>query len=258
MTLPKYSKYAVLLILLLAFGCKGTKSVVSNGELNSNLSTKQLLKNSTKNNAKFKTLAARLKIAVTQKDNSQSYTVSMRMEKDKAIWMSKLGIVKALITPNRVAFYNKLDNTYFDGDFSYLSDLLGTDLDFEKVQNMLLGEALYELNDKDYKLSTHENSYLLQPKQQNQLFEIFFLMNPSHFKMDSQQIEQRSESRFLQIDYLNYQTVGTQILPQETKIIAIENLDQTTIELELKNVELNKSLRFPFTIPSGYDEIELK
>lgn len=256
-TLLKNYKYIVVLITLFTLSCKGTKSVVSNGELNPNLTLKQGLKNNKKNKADFKTLAARLKIAVSQKENTQSYTVSMRMEKDKAIWMSKLGIVKALITPNRVAFYNKLDNTYFDGDFSYLSKLLGTDLDFEKVQNMILGEPLYSLNTRNYKLSTHEKSYLVQPKEQNSLFEIFFLMNPSHFKMDSQQIQQQKESRFLEIDYLNYQTVDQQIFPQETKIIAIENLDQTVIELELKNVELDKDLRFPFKIPSGYDQIEL-
>ena len=32
--------------------------------------------------------------------------------------------------------YNKLDNTYFDGDYGYLSDMLGTELDFKKLQNL--------------------------------------------------------------------------------------------------------------------------
>ena len=62
----------------------------------------------------------------------------MRMEKDQKILImsTPISVVKALITPEKVSFYNKLDNTYFEGDFKYLSDLLGTDLDFEKVQNL--------------------------------------------------------------------------------------------------------------------------
>ena len=68
-------------------------------------------------------------------------------------------VVKAIITPNRVAFYNKLDGTYFDGDFTYLSDLLRTELDFYKVQALLLGEPVFKPNTKEYKASVFEKSY---------------------------------------------------------------------------------------------------
>jgi hypothetical protein len=36
----------------------------------------------------------------------------------------------------------KIKGTYFEGDFSALSQWLGTDLDYNKIQNMLLGEPL--------------------------------------------------------------------------------------------------------------------
>jgi hypothetical protein len=47
-------------------------------------------------------------------------------------------MAKASITPTSVSYYG----TYFEGDFSALSQWLGTDLDYNKIQNMLLGEAL--------------------------------------------------------------------------------------------------------------------
>ena len=57
------------------------------------------------------------------------------MEKDKVIWLSApLGIARMMITPDQVAFYNKRDNTYFDGDYSLLSDFVGFDLDFLKFR----------------------------------------------------------------------------------------------------------------------------
>jgi len=248
-----------LLFSFLIVGCKTVKIVSSDGELSSNLSAKQLIKKNAKNIADFKTLTARVKASYSRKDESKGTTISLRMEKDKTIWMSApFSMAKVLITPEKVSFYNKLDNTFFDGDFELLSDFVGTELDFNKVQNILLGEALYNLKKDDYVASTHEKSYLLQPKNQQELFEIFYLLNPSHFKMDSQQFTQHQENRHLQIDYKNYQEVDKQTLPQNVKIIALESYDETIIDMEYKSVALNENIRFPFRIPSGYKEIEIK
>ena len=106
------------------------------------------------------------------------------------------GVAKALITPNRVAFYDKWNNQYFDGDYTILSDLLGIELDFEKVQNLMLGESLFNLKKNNYKASTNEASYVLEPKRQNALLELFLLLNPAHFKMDSQQLFQPLKNVF--------------------------------------------------------------
>ena len=38
---------------------------------------------------------------------------------------------KVKITPDRVQMYNKIDKTYFDGDFSLIKQLLGVDLIFQ-------------------------------------------------------------------------------------------------------------------------------
>lgn len=242
-------------LLLFVFACKPAK-VSGDGLLNTKISTKQVIKNSNKSKSKFKTLSGRIKIELQEENKSQSYSLSMRMEKDKTIWMSKLGIVKAIITPNRVAFYNKLDNTYFDGDFAFLSDFLGTELDFYKVQNLLLGEPLFELNEKAYEASVYEKSYLLAPKKQRELFELFLLFNPSHFKMDSQQITQDKEGRHLEVNYKTYQNIEDEVLPETINVNALEQGESLIINLGLKNIELNKKMNFPFKIPSGFTAIE--
>ena len=200
-----------------------------------------------------------MKIEYAQGEMSQSHSINLRMEKDKTIWLSAtLGIVRAKITPTKVSFYNKLDNTYFDGDFSLISDLLGTELDFEKVQNMILGEALFNLEDNNYSSDVHEKSYVLQPKRQNELLEIFLLFNPGHFKMDSQQLWQNLKHRMLQIDYKSYQEIDKQILPQNIKITATEENLATIINMEFKSITLDGELRFPFRIPSGFEEIVIR
>ncbi|APY11035.1 deoxyuridine 5'-triphosphate nucleotidohydrolase [Seonamhaeicola sp. S2-3] len=251
------SQVIIVLFALVMFSCKSAKTV-TRGEANYNLSSKQLIKENLKKSPDYKTLKSTLKITYDDGKTSQSHSVSFRAKKDEAIWMSAtFSVVKALITPEKVSFYNKLDNTYFDGDYNYLSDLLGTELDFQKVQNLLLGDAIFNLKDGNYKVSVDDGTYILQPKKQRELFEIFFLLDPALFKVKSQQISQPEEFRHLQIDYLSHQEVDKQILPEKVKVIAVEENQELIIGLEFKNVTLNEDLRFPFKIPSGYKEIKL-
>lgn len=254
----RYLIAVIFISFVLASSCKSTKILRSSAG-NLNLSTKQLIKENTKKTATFKTLSARVKLDIYQGEKLNGYTVNMRMEKDQKILLmsTPISVVKALITPEKVSFYNKLDNTYFEGDFKYLSDLLGTELDFQKVQNLLLGEALFGLKENAFDVSVNEKEYVLQPKKQKALFELFYLINPSHFKITSQQISQPQEQRHLQIDYKSFQEVDRQILPQQIKVIAVESAEEMIIEMEFKAVSLNEDLRFPFKIPSGLKEIKL-
>ncbi|MGB3605662.1 DUF4292 domain-containing protein [Psychroserpens sp.] len=246
------------LVIVMVSACSSSRRVLSNGEIDQKLSAKQLIKENAKRDAAFKTLQAKVKIDIIQDLKEASYSVNLRMEKDKTIWISAtLGLARAMITPDRVQFYDKINNQYFDGNYQLLSDLLGIDLDYNKVQNLLIGEPLFNLKESNYTVSTNEKSYILQPKDQSSLLELFLLFNPSHFKMDSQQLSQPLKRRILQIDYLNYQDVEKEILPQNIKIIAVEDAEELNINLEYKSVSVNEELRFPFNIPSGFEEIIL-
>ena len=250
--------YFLFLIILLAVGCRSTKTITSNAEVKANMTAKELIRENQNQNTRFKTLQAKVKIDYTQDQKSQGYTVNLRMAKGKIIWINAtLGLARVMITPDKVRFYDKVNNQYFDGDYALLSDLLGIDLDYNKVENLLLGEAIYNLKADNYSISTHENSYVLQPKEQKDLLELFFLLNPSHFKMDSQQLFQPTKRRILEIDYKSYQKVSKQILPENLKIIAVEDTEEVSIEMEYRSVSLNEELRFPFSIPLGFKEIRI-
>lgn len=255
----KILKILILVFGFVLYGCKSANRVSNNGNLSNTLTSQQLIKKHQNKEVQFKTLQSKVKVEYIQGERSQSHTINLRIEKDNVIWMSStLSIVRVKITPKKVSYYNKLDNTYFDGDFALISDFLGTDLNFDNVQNLLFGEALFNLDNQSYDADVHEGSYVLFPKDQSTLYEIFFLLNPSHYKMDSQQLSQPLEQRMLQIDYKNYQEVEKQILPENIKVIALEANEETIVNMEFRSVSLNNELRFPFRIPSGFDEIRIK
>jgi len=244
-------------ILLMISSCK-SKKIVSDGTLDSDISAKNLIRTHYQNELKFKTLRGKVRIDYSDGTDEQSVSVSLRIKKDEAIWMSApLGIVKAYITPDRVSFYNKLENNYFDGDFSYLSQLLGTELDFKKVQNLLLGEALFDLRKAKYNVSVSGDNYLLKPKQTIELFKILFEIEPKNYKMASQQLSQPAQKRLLDIKYKNYQKINKWILPNEILILATEETRRNTIALEYRNMQFDEPVGFPYKIPKGYDEIVL-
>ncbi|WP_179344673.1 DUF4292 domain-containing protein [Winogradskyella ursingii] len=253
----KFIRFSVLILVISSvFSCNSAKSVIASGEASEKLTAKQVIKEHSRIEANFKTMQSRVKIDLIDGDKEQGYTFSYRMEKDKVIWLSApLGLARMMITPEKVKFYNKSDNTYFDGNYKLLSDFVGIELDFFKVQNILLGQAIFDLKEEPHLVSVHQNSYALQPKEQNVLLELFYLINPSHFKMDSLQMQQQSEKRFLQVDYSSYQNVDKQILPQNIQISAVEDSEQVMVKMEFKSVTLNEEVRFPFNIPSGYKEI---
>ena len=255
----KFRQWFILagIFALLSLGCKSTKPVTDAG-LDGNLSVRNIIRNHYKNELQFETLRGRIRIDYNDGRSIQSLGVSFRMQRNKAIWISApLGVVKAYITPERVSFYNKLEQEYFDGDFVYLSRIVGTELDFQKVQNILFGQALFDLRAGDYQALLDEQFYKLQPEKTQDFFETLFQIEPRHFKLASQQVSQPWKKRLLQIRYLKYKEVENNIIPSEIGITAIDTDERTQIGIEYRNLELNKPLNFPYRIPKGYDEIVL-
>lgn len=253
-------RIAVLLMLsLFVVSCGSRKG------LNKKIATRgaeavSVIQKHYKNEADFKTASGKLRAVYQDEDKTQSVTLSFRMQKDEAIWMSAsiLGfpVAKAYITPTRVSYYEKVSQTYFDGDFSLVSDLLGTPLDFQKLQNLLIGQAIYDLRDEEYDFTTSPKGY--QFVADDSMIKKMFLLDPSTFKAQAQQLVQDGENRSLTVTYSDYQNVEGYIFPDKIKIIASEGATNTNIELTYRSVEFNHEVSFPFEIPSGYEEISLK
>ena len=253
-----FSKYTLLVLgLFFLSSCKSAKSIVSSDVASESVSAKQLINTYQSKLTDFNTLKGRISIDYERGKDKKSVGLDIRMEKDKHIWMSALfGVGKVLITPDKVAFYNRWDKEYFDGDFSYLSNLLGTEIDFEKLQNILLGQTIYDLKKQSHKISVADNSYVLTPKRQNSLFDLEYKVNPSYFKLDELSVIQKLENRDLNVKYNAYQNLENLVMPKLISILANDGGDLIKINLEYKSLRLNEKLRFPFQIPSGYKEFK--
>ncbi|PID69396.1 MAG: deoxyuridine 5'-triphosphate nucleotidohydrolase [Flavobacteriales bacterium] len=240
--------------------CKAKKVAGSANDMD--LTAKKVIRNYQTNQFDKNTINAKLRLKYSGKNSLPNVSASLRLEKDKAIWVSvsKLGfqVAKILITPEEISFYEKINRTYFTGSFTDLSRWLGADLDFKKVQNLLVGEALYDLKKEKFDVQTVNKNYLLTPVNPHPLYAILFYINPVNFKVNSQQITEKADRKSLVINYNDYQSIDNQIFPKIIAIIANDNKYVTKIDVDYKSVEFDKKLSFPFKIPKNYDRVELK
>lgn len=257
----KYYIKLVILLLLILTSCNTQKKAVTAGHLEK-ISTKNLINNHYHHHFKHQTIDAKINAKYSDQNTTTTVNIKLRLEKDKTIWMSatKFGIplAKVKITPTYFSYYEKLNKTYFEGDFVLLSKWLGAELDYDKVQNILLGQAVLDLKKGRYNSKVIKNTYELSPKRNNELFGILFFMNPENFKMDRQEIRNPKKQQLLSVSYQNYKNISGEQFPENINIRAIDSLKLTTINLEYKSVEFNKELTFPFSIPGDYKEIKLK
>jgi len=246
-----FCTYGALILVVLFTSCKAKKAALE-GTIDASLSTRKIIQNHYNRALEFQTMSGKVKIDYQEGGSNQGVTLSLRMKKDEAIWVSApLGIFKAYITPERVSFYNKLEGEYFDGNFAYLSDLLGYEMDFGKVQNVLIGNTVLDLRDGKYASTIEEQGYFLRPKQQKELFKILFSLEPQNFRVKSQQISQPERNRFLKMDY-GYQNIESKIAPSMVKIEAVNEEGVRSIGLDFRNIEFDRKLNFPYKIPKGF------
>lgn len=209
----------------------------------------------------YETMAGRMQLAYETEGSGQRVSVNYRMKKDEVIWAkaSILGITiaKVNITPTSVSYYETIGRTYFDGDFSLLSDWLGTSIDFQQAQNLLLGQSIFLLDPSQYTSDLFNNTFKIQPKKQPQNFIHSLFLNPENFKMVSTSVSQPKLDRFLSVHYGDYQKIDGQFFPTKISIVSTQDKEQTKIEINYRKIDLNVDINFPFEIPTGYEQIKL-
>lgn len=259
-------KKYIALVLLTAFmvSCKSKAVAVQNNNETKEVITKEDKKAIDKhydNKLDFSTLYIKASAKYADEKQSQNVTADIRIEKDKQILISVrfLGITmaKALITPTTVSYYEKINSSYYEGDFTSLSKWLGTELDYSKVQNLLVGEALDDLRKGKYTQTIVENLFKLEDQKEANIKKAFFL-DADKYLVQKEEISQPSENRLLQISYGDSKVFNQGTLPTSIEINAIQPKGKTNINLNYNNISFNEELSFPYSVPSGYKKVIIK
>ena len=251
-------KHIVLLLLGFLVSCSAKKAVIAEKPANNKLSAEKIIENHYKNKLNFNTLYIKSSVSYRDPDQSQNVTAEIKIKKDEIILVSIriLGITmaKALITPEKVQYYEKFYSSYFDGNYSALSKLLGTELDFQKVQNLLLGQAFDNLKTGKYNFTLEENSYKLESISNTNISKKFYLSS-DNYSIKKEEISQPALERMLQVVYPARKSAEEYNLPAGIAIEANQKSEKTTININYNSISFNEELSFPYSVPNSYERI---
>ena len=150
----------ILLLLSILFVISGCKPGEVTGDGNKEKTEKLVLKKMLENDFDFNWFSAKIKANYQGVDESMTVTLQVKIEKDKAIWISgqKFGLegVRLLIEQDSIRVLNRLERTYMVTDFSYIADKFNLPANFTAVQDFLVGNALKMGKNAVYNLKEDE------------------------------------------------------------------------------------------------------
>lgn len=249
----------IALVCVAVTSCKTQQkaAVVTEQAADETKSRSEIIEGHYKNKRDFTTLSINANARYKDKKQTHNLTADIRIKKDEMILVSikffGITMAKAQITPDKVSYYEKINGTYFEGSYLTLSKWLGADLDFNKVQNMLTGEALDDLTKGSYKENIEGGKYKLTSKEKS--FTKEFLFEGANYLLKQQIIAQGGNSpRSLEIMYPAHKEYTNGILPAQVNIEAVQQ-DKVNINIEYTSVKFNEALTFPYSVPEGFEQI---
>lgn len=257
------NKYLALLAIVFMVSCK-PKAIVTSATVTEpvdEMKVAKIIDNHYSNKSDFSTLYIKANARYADDKQAQNVTAEIKIKKDQQILVSirfiGITMAKASITPTSVSYYEKIKGTYFEGDFSALSQWLGTDLDYSKIQNMLVGEALDDLNKGKYTKILLDNLYRLDDANNGNTQKSYYF-NPNDFSVNKQEVIQKAENRTIQIAYPERVAYKEANLPFSIEIKTAQPKGKSEINLNYNSVSFNEELSFPYSVPDGYKRIIIK
>lgn len=132
---------------------------------------------------------------------------------------------------------------------------MGTDLDFQKLQNLLIGKAIDDLSKGQYVTKIDNDLYQLTEKNKTNTSKEFYF-EAANFLIKKAVIAQKNENRKLEIQYPSHGKRNGMFLPNEISINAQQE-KEVKIDLIYKNITFDEKLSYSFSIPDGFEEVTI-
>ena len=264
--------FSFLLVLIILASCSSQRKIIKAPIKEEG--AEYLFKKLKERELQYNWLTAKFSAEYKNKGQSNSFNGQIRIRKDSVIWLSfspALGIevFRMMLTQDSVKFINRMNNSFFAGDYNYVNRYLNTNIDFDILQSFLTGNDLsfYEsgkfragLDNNFYKLATAERMKLkkfIRNSQENLRVLIQNIwIDPESFKITRADVKEIREPNIkLEARYSSFEKIEDQLFPKEMSfdISADNNLSVT---VSFNKITINTTQAFPFKIPQSYHPVK--
>ncbi|OFY11213.1 MAG: hypothetical protein A2W93_08635 [Bacteroidetes bacterium GWF2_43_63] len=222
----------------------------------------------------FRTMNIKFQAKVESEKTNLSFGGSMRIIKDRTIWLSLSAVIgieafRVSITPDSVKMINRLNKTYFKGDYQLINDLLKTPFDFDMLQALVTGNdfSYYENNifkvgedAKTYKIATPGRkklkNYVANQSDMDRVLVQDLWIAPDNFKIVRQQIKEISkENSKLVVDYSAFVAFDDQFLAHQIDV-NVEADQKMKVIIDFEKVSVDEEITVPFMIPESFSSMD--
>jgi len=262
--------FSFLLVLIILASCSSQRKIIKAPIKEEG--AEYLFKKLKERELQYNWLTAKFSAEYKNKGQSNSFNGQIRIRKDSVIWLTfspALGIevFRMMLTQDSVKFINRMNNSFFAGDYNYVNRYLHTNIDFDILQSFLTGNDLsfYEngkfragLDNNFYKLATANRTKLKKFIRNNQENLRVLIQNiwidPESFKITRADVKEIREPNIkLEARYSSFEKIGDQLFPKEMSFdISADN--DLSVTVSFNKITINTDQAFPFKIPQSYHQ----
>ena len=204
----------------------------------------------------FTTFSSKVKVDYKDdKNRSLDFNAFVRMKKDSAIWVSIIAALnieayRVIITPDSITIMDKINRTIQHKPLSYLQAITQVPFDYATLEDLIIGNPVYldktvfAYADQGEKISLSTlgiqfKHYITVAKNDLQIL---------FSKLDDVDL---ARNRTANLAYAAYMPAGKWMF-SNARSISLSEKNKLDIALEFKQVEFDKPMSFPFSIPKNY------
>ena len=256
------------------------------------VSTGRLLKKVEQNAIDYDYLTIRrVNCRFSDSETNTNFRVRLKALKDKKILVSiskiNIPVGRVLLTPDSVIYVNYIDRNYFVDDYTFLSDFLNIDLDFESIQSILSNNAFSYRNDqrnKDFRTfetTVEEGLYLLQSEKQRKLQKLVeeenevrlrrrlkqfdedalifqkMYFNPQNFALTRLIINDLKNSWTLLMNFSDFEKVNKHDYPGAIEMSMVSPQETIRLNIRMNGFSTDKIDEISLRIPEKYEQISV-
>jgi len=247
-------------LLLVVSACSSRRAVNTSAGLAKELSKKEttaLVESIDNSRITYQTFNTKARTKLNVDNKSFNATLNIRIKNKEVIWISAnafLGIEAAriMITPDRIQIINRLQSTYVDRPFSYVYEFASTELTFEDLENLFVGNTptFYENPESQYLIAA--NNYQITGTTPTLGYEI--QLNQA-FNLLSTLLTESTRGQNLSFLYESYQNIGEISVPGGVTIDLRAPKTKLNATMTYEDISFNQELSFPFQVPERYKKI---
>jgi hypothetical protein len=217
-------------------------------------------------------ITAKFSADLTEGGKKNSFKATYRAKKDSVIWITispsiGMELLRAIMTRDSIMFMNKFNSTYFIGDYKYLSNNFGIEVDFDMIQSTLTGNAFASFEEEEFRSSVDKDHYLLstirkrklrRSIQRNDSLDVIaqsIWLEPRIYKIGRFGIYDFAANRNLEIIYDNFTPVGEQLFPFKL-FLQLTGSMPVQMNIVYSKVAHDTPQNLPFTIPEKYERVQ--